>query len=54
MWTVTKTLVPLDLPFGRLTATNELGHELNIELPTDLLRTIQVGEKLILTLERAV
>jgi len=53
MWIVTKKLVPVDIPIGRLSAKNEEGHELNIELPSDILKTIKVGDQLKLTIERA-
>lgn len=53
IWTVTKKLVPVDLPMGRLSAENDHGHQLNIELPVGLLRTMEVGDRFSLTLERA-
>jgi len=53
MWIVTKKLVPVDIPIGRLSAKNEQGHELNIELPSEILKKINVGDQLNLTLERA-
>ncbi len=52
-WTVKKKLVPIDLPIGRLTAENDEGHQLNIELPTDFLNKLEVGDRFTLTLERA-